>query len=109
MKAKDLAIFEVVVIIVFEVAVQVAYSGIPTNSLFLYFTLASALDGVSASDTMMIKLDNWTEIETITSADSLGYKEIALAKTSKWAKFKIILNGYNVAIEELQIINAKHK
>lgn len=70
--------------------------------------LNTALEGVSASDLMTIKLDNWTEIETVTSADTMGYKEIALAKTSKWAKFKIVLNGYNIAIEELQIINAKH-
>lgn len=71
-------------------------------------TLNSQLEGVSASDTLTVKLDNWIELKTITSADNLGWKEIALAKTSKWAKFKIVLIGSNVTLEELQIINNNH-
>lgn len=72
-------------------------------------TLDSALDGVSASDRLNIKLDNWNELITITNADSNNWKEFALAKNSKFTKFKIILTGSDVTVEEFIVNNEAFK
>lgn len=72
-------------------------------------TLEDEMEGVSASDTCNIIIDNWTTLGVITSADSRGVKELPTElQSSKSSKLKIILAGVNIAIEELQAINETH-
>lgn len=68
-------------------------------------TLSDEIEGVANSDTCDVIIDNWKTLGTITSANSLGYKDFPIADSSKWIKLKIILKGVNVTIEELQLIN----
>lgn len=68
-------------------------------------TIEDEMIGVSASDSLYIKLDNWSYLYTIDSTNPEDWQEIPLAKVSKWTKFKVILEGSGVTIEELQIIN----
>ena len=69
-------------------------------------TLEDEMEGISASDLLSIKIDNWKECGIITSDDSENWKQIAIAQSSKSPKFKIVLEGNETTIEELQIINA---
>lgn len=64
------------------------------------------IEGMSAGDNMSIKIDNWKELYTITSDDNDNWKEIPLAKTSKWTKLKVVLEGNETTIEEILPINA---
>lgn len=68
-------------------------------------TLEDELDGINNGDFLAIKIDNWTYLTTIDNTTSENnYKEITLLKESKWTKFKIVLEGSETTIEELQII-----
>lgn len=71
-------------------------------------TLETALEGVSTSDLLSVKLDNWTTLITITNNDTDNWKEFSLAKNSKWTKLKVVLAGSDVTIEELQVLNRPH-
>lgn len=71
-------------------------------------TLTDEMEGVSASDTCNIIIDNWKTLGTITSSDILGYKEFPVAKSKKAIKFKVILKGTDVAIEELLAVNKEN-
>lgn len=85
---------------------MVKVSSITYNTGTYTITLESALDGVSASDLLDIKLDNWTSIITIdTDSSPDNWQEFSIAKNSKWIKFKVVLNGSDITIEELQILN----
>lgn len=81
-------------------------ASITENSGTYTITLEESLDGLVASDVCTIKIDNWTELETITGDSSVNWTEIAVAKNSKWTKFKIVLDGSDITIEELLIINS---
>lgn len=84
---------------------MVKVTSITESSGTYTITLDTALDGVSASDKLDIKLDNWTLLTTIDNTITENWKEFSVAKASKWTKFKVILTGSNITVEELQIIN----
>lgn len=83
-------------------------SSITENAGVYTVTLADEIEGVSASDTCNVKIDNWKLLGTITSAEPHNWKELPIAMTEKFAKLKIIMEGTDVTIEELQIINDTH-
>lgn len=64
-----------------------------------------------ASDIMYFSCDNWSIFETITSATQTGdgYYEKALDKNSKFAQFKVELNGVDITIEEFRVGNKRFK
>jgi hypothetical protein len=68
-------------------------------------TLSEAVEGVSSGNQCGIIIDNWKVFRTITSADSNGWVQIPIARTSKWHKFKVELRGVKTTIEELQVVN----
>lgn len=70
--------------------------------------LEEDIEEFTAGDVCGVVLDNWTYLDEITSTNSSGYKEIALAKNSKWTKFKVVLEGCDTTIEELLIFNKTH-
>lgn len=72
-------------------------------------TLNEAVEGVANGNLCNIIIDNWKLYDTITSADSENYKQIPIAKTSKWHEFKIELRGVGVTVEELQFVNKNEK
>lgn len=63
----------------------------------------------SANDIMSFYVNNWTILDTITSANQNGqeFKNIPLDKSSKFVQLKVELRGVDVDIEELQITNEK--
>lgn len=64
-----------------------------------------------ANDKMYFAVDNWSIFETITSATQTGdgYFEKALDKNSKFAQFKVELNGVDITIEEFRVGNKRFK
>ena len=68
-------------------------------------TLSEAVEGVTASNTCGIIIDNWKKFQTITSSDSNGWLQIPITQVSKWHKFKVELRGVKTTIEELQVVN----
>lgn len=71
-------------------------------------TLEDIIDGFASGDKCTIKLDNWTTIGTATNSDTMNWKENTISSKSKWIKFKVILDGYDITMEELQINNTPH-
>ena len=62
-------------------------------------TLADANPFVTASDTSMVKIDNWKTIETIDGSTFTGTeKTIAVDATGGWVQFKIVLEGTGVTL-----------
>lgn len=62
-------------------------------------TLADANPFVTASDTSMVKIDNWKTIETIDGSTFTGTeKTIAVDATGGWIQFKIVLEGTGVTL-----------
>jgi len=64
-----------------------------------------------ANDVMYFSCDNWSIFDTITSATQTGdgYFEKALDKNSKFAQFKVELNGVDITIEEFRVGNKRFK
>lgn len=83
-------------------------STITENAGTYTITLVDEIEGVSASDTCNIKIENWKVLDTITVNDTKGYKEIPIANTGKFTKIKTIMKGTEIAIEELQVVNRPH-
>lgn len=84
-------------------------SSITESSGTYTVTLTDEIEGVSASDTCNIIIDNWKKVGTITSDDTLGYKEFSIESPSKFVKLKIILKGTDVKIEEILVPNAAYR
>jgi hypothetical protein len=75
-------------------------------------TIDENIQNFTANDKCKAIFQNWTKLDTITSTDnenSLGYKHLGVAATSKWIQFKIELRGVDTEIEELIINNKTHK
>lgn len=70
-------------------------------------TLDTAHDGVSASDTGQVRLENWESVETITSSDNEAQiKNIPIGKQSNWIQYKLVLRGSeNARNEHNPVIN----
>lgn len=62
--------------------------------------LEDAIEGVAQNSKSDIKIDNWKSLGTITSADDLGWKQFNIGEKSKWFKYKVILSGVDISIEE---------
>lgn len=73
------------------------------------FVLEDEIEGVSASDVCNILIENWNYIGTVTSDDVDGYKKWTSDVTSKTAKYKVILIGDGVTIEEFSAGNSVFK
>ncbi len=82
-------------------------SSITLNAGTYTITLLEEIEGITNGDIITVKLDNWTELQTITRTNTKNWLEVPIAKTSKWTKFKVVLEGSDTTIEELQINNTK--
>lgn len=71
--------------------------------------LKDEIEGASATKVSDIIIENWVLLDTVTSENDKGYKEVPLEGSSKWSKFKLILEGTDVTIEDIQLPNATHK
>lgn len=69
-------------------------------------TIPDAVFGVSASDICHFKIDNWETIQTVTSDNVDGIVSFNGGQPSKWVKYKVILIGDGVTIEETNIVNS---
>jgi hypothetical protein len=79
-----------------------------TNGTYV-ITFDEAVDGAALNNISNIVIENWKVVGTITDADTDGHKEIPLGSSSKSLKLKVVLEGDDVAIEELNIINQPHQ
>jgi len=64
---------------------------------------------IAASDICWFIIDNWTKGATITTDNDKNYVEIPIFETAKWVHLKIVLRGYKVGIEEIELINSTQK
>lgn len=65
-------------------------------------TLDDNIEGAASGNKCDVLINNWKSVGTITSADTNGYKEFPIDKNAPWTKFKVILTGSNVTIEEFR-------
>lgn len=70
--------------------------------------LKDDIEGASSGRVGDILIDNWVLIDTI-DENSTGVKEISPDTTSKATKYKIILEGVDVTIEDLLLVNDTFK
>lgn len=69
-------------------------------------TLTDTMEGVTASDTCNIIINNWKTLKVVSSGNTKGYEEIAVnSNSSKFIQFKVIMKGTDIVIEELQFLN----
>lgn len=69
-------------------------------------TIADANPFITANDTSMVKIDNWTLLETIDGTTFTGTeKNIAVDANGSWVQFKICLEGTDVTIYDSVITN----
>lgn len=71
-------------------------------------TLSDTIVGAVNTRNCDIIINNYKLLGEITYADTENYKEFPIALTSKWCQVKVIMDGVEITIEELQIINEKH-
>ena len=70
-------------------------------------TIADANPFITASDTSMVKIDNWTTVEVINGTTFAGtQKDIPVDVSSGWVQFKVIMEGTGVAIYD-NVVNSK--
>lgn len=71
-------------------------------------TLDTAIGGANGN-TGNVQVSNFKIVKTIDNTRTKGYMEIPIGKSSKWTQIKIELQGENVELEELQVINKRKK
>lgn len=77
-----------------------------TQSGYQYtVTLDEANPFYVASDTSMVKIDNWTLLDTIDYTYEDGQKTVAVDSASGWCQFKIIMEGTGVTIYDNVVDN----
>lgn len=64
---------------------------------------------VSNGDLSTCMINNWTTIDTITQADGLTSKTIAVDTSADWVQFKIEMRGVGVAIEDTFVTNKAYE
>lgn len=64
--------------------------------------------GASSGRVSDILIDNWVLIDTIDNTGD-GTKEIPLETSSKSVKYKIVMEGSDITIEDLLLVNKEHK
>jgi len=74
-------------------------------------TLASPFEGAISGLQCDIKLENWKQIGTVTTADADGYKELPIGSPSKQITVKVIFFGApnQGRIEGVQLINSTNQ
>jgi hypothetical protein len=72
-------------------------------------TIADALDGAVLNNVCDVVIENWKTLGTITSADDLGFKEFTVGAKSTWFKYKVIMSGSDIVIEEFRSENKDFK
>jgi len=68
-------------------------------------TLSDAFPFAVANDQMYFIVDNWTYLDTITSANTEHYYTAQIGASGKFMQVKVEMRGIGVTIEELQIDN----
>lgn len=71
--------------------------------------LKDIIEGAASGRVGDILIENWALLDTVTPENDKGIKEIPLDGSSKWSKFKIITEGVDVTIEDIQLPNETHK
>lgn len=66
--------------------------------------LTESVQNITPADTMRFTIDNWAILGTITSSDTMLFKEFPVALAHKWLQIKIELRGEDVMLEELKVI-----
>lgn len=70
--------------------------------------LKNEIDGASSGRVGDILIDNWILIDTLDTGGD-GIKEVPLDTTAKATKYKIIMEGVDVTIEDLLLVNDTDK
>lgn len=71
--------------------------------------LEDEIEGVTASDICDVLIENWKLSKVITKEDHTDYAEFSTDEKGTWAKFKFIMKGSDITIQEVQIINSTYK
>lgn len=71
--------------------------------------LKDTIEGAASGRVGDIMIENWELLDTVTTENDKGIKEIPLDGSSKWSKFKIITEGVDVTIEDILIPSETHK
>lgn len=63
-------------------------------------TIDEAIPDVTASDTTLAIIDNWTKYKTISTGDDAkaaakGLKKMLVSKDAKWIQIKVVIRGYH--------------
>lgn len=65
-------------------------------------TISDALDGAVLNNVCDVLIDNWKYVGQVTSSDDRGLKEFPIGSKSTWMKYKVILTGSDITIEEFK-------
>ncbi len=74
--------------------------------------LAEEIEGAASTRISNVLIENWQTVGTITSSSANavdGFREFIIEKASKWIKYKLILSGVDVTIEEFMPDPQAHK
>lgn len=71
-------------------------------------TIDEAVENIAASDTCRFVFTNFRKAGTLTSADG-GQKRFNLTKKGKFLQLKVELRGYDVAVEQLEVVSGPDK
>lgn len=82
-----------------------------TNASSWVFTIDQVLP-VSNGDVCDFLIDNWTQLEPVTSSERTNTQNHAIrsiGKTSTWVQFKLVMYGRDISLEQLLLINSPAK
>lgn len=91
--------------------VMVKISSISVSGTTYSITLDEEVPGAASGYKCNVVIDNWRVLKTdadesyISNSNTKGWEYFPIASSSKWAKFKVELRGYETTIEEFRIIN----
>jgi hypothetical protein len=78
-----------------------------SNGVYTITTDTNFLGALSGRKCDII-INNYKVLGEVIHTDTKGYKEFPIALTSKWCNLKVIMEGYEVTIEELLLVNSSH-
>jgi hypothetical protein len=84
-------------------------TAISENSGTYTVDIDETIQNISANDKATAVFGNWKKLIEIDATSSINYKDIALNVEGTWLQLKVELRGIDVKIEELSVINSKHK
>ncbi len=82
---------------------------ISENSGVFTVTIDETYGFYASGDSANVSVQNWIKLDTITTADGGGYKELPIRTSSKWIQIKCELRGEGIKIEDIQLINNEKK